>query len=103
MGVRRHPVVPAAILSDFVVRAIEIAAAIDRGRRQNLDRPLIRTLARDLGCDLDRAREYALARHLKLGVTFTRDSVFLLTLDSARERDLDLALMRYFNAAVHLA
>ena len=38
MGVRRHPVVPAAILSDFVVRAIEIAAAINRGRRQNLDR-----------------------------------------------------------------
>jgi len=32
MGVRRHPVVPAAILSDFVVRAIEIAAAINRGR-----------------------------------------------------------------------
>jgi len=47
MGVRRHPVVPAAILSDFVVRAIEIAAAINRGRHGNLDRPLIRTLARD--------------------------------------------------------
>ena len=34
MGVRRHPVVPAAILSDFVVRAIELAAAINRGREQ---------------------------------------------------------------------
>lgn len=103
MGVRRHPVVPATILSDFVVRAIGIAAAINRGRHGNLDRPLIRTLARDLGCDLDRAREYAAARHLKLGVTVTRRSVLVLTLDPARERYLDLALIRYFNAAVHLA
>lgn len=103
MGVRRHPVVWAAILSDFVVRTIEIAAAINRGRRGNLDRPLIRTLARDLDRDLDRAREYALARHLKLGVTVTRDFVLVLTFDLARERDLDLALIRYFNAAVHLA
>jgi hypothetical protein len=30
---------PAAILSDFVVRAIEIAAAINRGCHGNLDRP----------------------------------------------------------------
>jgi hypothetical protein len=103
MGVRRHPVVPAAILSDFVVRAIEIAAAINRGRHGNLDRPLIRTLARDLGWDLDRAREYALARHLKLGVTVTRRSVLVLALDLTRERYLDLALIRHFNAAVHLA
>jgi hypothetical protein len=103
MGVRRHPVVPAAILSDFVARAIQIAAAINRGRHGNLDRPLIRTLARDLGRDLDRAREYAQARHLKLGVTVTRDSGLVLTLDLARERYLDLALVRYFNAAVHLA
>ena len=54
MRIRRHPVVLAAILSDFVVRAIEIAAAIHRGRFANLDRPLIRTLARDLDRDLDR-------------------------------------------------
>lgn len=103
MGIRRHPVVPAAILSDFVVQAIEIAAAINRGRHGNLDTPLIRTLARDLGGDLARAREYALARHLKLGVTVTRGSVPVLTLDLARERYLDLALIRSFIAAVHLA
>jgi hypothetical protein len=103
MGIRRHPVVPAAILSDFVVRAIEIAAAINRGRHGNLDRALIRTLARDLGCDLGRAREFALARHLKLGVTVTGRSVLVLTPDLARERYLDLALVRYFDAAVRLA
>ena len=103
MGIRRHPVVPAAILSDFVVRAIEIAVAINRGRHGNLDRPLIRTLARDLGCDLDRAREYALARHFRLGVTVTRGSVLALTPDLARERYPDLAPIRSFIAAVHLA
>ena len=103
MGVRRHPVVPAAILSDFVVRAIEIAAAINRGRHGSLDRPLIRTLTRDLGCDLDRAREYARARHLKLGVTVPRDAGLVLTFDLARERYPDLAVIRCFSAAVHLA
>jgi uncharacterized protein YjbI with pentapeptide repeats len=103
MGVRRHPVVPAAILSDFVVRAIGIAAAINRGRGGNLDSPFIRTLARDLGRDLARAREYAQARHLKLDVTVTRDSILVLTLDQATERDLALALTRYFDAAVRLA
>jgi hypothetical protein len=103
MGVRRHPVVLAAILSDFVVRAIEIAAAINRGRRGNLDRAFIRTLARDLGRDLGRAREYAQVRHLKLDVTITRDSVLVLTLDQARERYLALTLIRYFDAALRLA
>lgn len=88
MGVRRHPVVLAAILSDFVVRAIEIAAAINRGRRGNLDRAFIRTLARDLGRDLGRAREYAQVRHLKLDVTVTRNSALALTLDQTRERYL---------------
>jgi hypothetical protein len=44
-------------MSGFVVRAIDIATAVDRGLRGNLDLPLIRTLARDLGQDLDRARE----------------------------------------------
>jgi hypothetical protein len=101
MGVRRHPVVPAAILSDFVVRAIEIAAAINRGRRGNLDRAFIRTLARDLGRDL--GRECAQVRHLKLGVTVTRNSVLVLTLDQARERDLALTLIRYSDAALRLA
>jgi hypothetical protein len=87
MGVRRHPVVTAAILSNFVVRAIEIAAAINRGRHGNLDRPLIRTLAYDLGCDLDRAREYALARHLKLGVTRSISRTLDLVFERSRVLD----------------
>ena len=103
MGVRRHPVVLAAILSDFVVRAIEIAAAVNRGRRGNLDRALIRTLARDLGRDLGRTREYTQVRHLKLDVTVTRKSVLVLTLDPARERYLALTLIRDFDAALRLA
>lgn len=77
MGVRRHPVVRAAIVSGFVVRAIDIAAALNRGFRGNLDRPLIRALARDLGQDLYRARAYARVRHLKLGVTVSRDAALV--------------------------
>jgi len=103
MGVRRHPVVLAAILSDFVVRAIEIAAAINSGRRGNLDRALIRTLARDLGRDLGRAGEYAQARHLKLDVTVTRQSGLVLTLDQARERYPALTLIHCCDALLHLA
>ena len=110
MGVRRHPVIRAAILSGFVVRAVEIAAAVNRGGRGKLDRPLIRTLARDLGRDLDRARGYALARHLKLGLAdsgdpASGDSALVLALG----RDLPvgdfdaLALSRYFYAALDLA
>lgn len=37
MGVRRQPVVRAAILSGFVVRAMDIAVAVNRGRQGNLD------------------------------------------------------------------
>jgi hypothetical protein len=114
MGVRRHPVIRAAILSGFVVRAVEIAAAVNRGGRGNLDRPLIRTLARDLGRDLDRARGYALARHLKLGVAdsgdpASGDSALVLALGQAPGRDLPIgdfdavALGRYFYAALDLA
>jgi hypothetical protein len=103
MGVRRHPVVLAAILSDFVVRAIEIAAAINQGRRGNLDRAFIRTLARDLGRDLGRAGEYAQVRHLKLDVTVTRQSGLVLTLDQAREPYLALTLIRCCDAVLHLA
>jgi hypothetical protein len=103
MGVRRHPVVPAAILSDFVVRAIEIAAAINRGRHGNLDHPFICTLARDLNRDLDRTREYAQLRHLKLNVTVTRDSVLVLAPGQASERDLALTPIRHFQGALHLA
>jgi len=96
-------VVLAAILSDFVVRAIEIAAAINRGRRGNLDRAFIRTLARDLGRDLGRARDYAQVRHLKLDVTVTRHSGLVLTLDQAREPYLALTLIRCCDAALRLA
>lgn len=103
MGVRRHPVVLAAIMSDFVVRAIEVAAAINGGRHGNLDRPLIRTLASDLGRDLDRARKYALARHLEFDFTVTRDRALALTLDQAPERNLALACIGYFDAAIQLA
>jgi hypothetical protein len=105
MGVRRHPVVLAAILSDFVVRVMEIAVAINRGRHGGLDRPLIRTLASDRGRGLDRAREYAQARHLMLmlDVTVTRYSVLSLTLDQARERYLVLTLSRYFGTALSIA
>lgn len=91
MGVRRHPVVPAAILSDFVVRAVELAAAINRGRCGNLDRQLTGTLARDLSRDLGRARKYAQVSHLKVDVSVTRDSVLVLTLDQVSERDFTLA------------
>jgi hypothetical protein len=94
-------VVLAAILSNFVVRTIEIAAAINRGRGGNLDRALIRTLARDLGRDVGRVREYARASHLKLDVTLTRDGVLALTLDQADERYL--TLIRYFVTALRLA
>jgi hypothetical protein len=79
MGVRRHPVVLAAILSDFVVRTIEIAAAINSGRGGNLDCALIRILAGDLGRDLGRAREYARARHLRLDGSLTRNSAMAFT------------------------
>jgi hypothetical protein len=101
MAGRRHPVVPAAILSDLVVRAVEIAAAVNRGRHGNPDRPLIRALARDLGCDLNRARDYAQARHLRAGIPVTRGLGPLLRLDQAR--DLRVALIRALNAALRLA
>jgi hypothetical protein len=73
LGVRHHPVVQAAIFSDFVVQAMEIAIAINRGRHGDLDRPLIRTLARDLGRDVDRFGRYARARnHEPEGLTDLR-------------------------------
>lgn len=101
MGVRRHPVVLAAIFSDFVVRALEIAAAINNVRRGNPDRALIRTLARDLGRDVDRFRKYAQDRQIELELT-TRYSVLALTLDQADERYLALDLPGYFDAALRL-
>lgn len=101
MRVRRHPVVLAAILSDFVVRSVEIAAAVNGGRHGDLDRPLIRTMARDLRRDLDRAGKYALARHLNFSVTPGR--VLVLILDQGPERNRDLALFSYLDAALNLA
>ena len=104
MGVRRQPVVRAAILSGFVVRAMDIAAAVNRGRRGNLDLPLIRTLARDLGQDLDRAREYARVRHLKPDVTFSPGAAVVLAPGQALvQAPGHYPLSRYFDAAVNLA
>jgi hypothetical protein len=103
MGVRRQPEVALrAILGDFVVRALEIAAAINDGRRGNLDRSRIRTLARDLGRDVDRLRKFARDRRIRLDLTVTRYSVLALTLDQADERYLALNLTGYFDAALDL-
>lgn len=99
MGVRRHPVVRAAIVSGFVVRAMDIAAAVNRGRRGNMDLPRIRALARDLGQDLDRARRYARVRHLKPDVTISPSAVLVLAPDNALGRTVrPYALMRYVDA-----
>jgi hypothetical protein len=103
MGVHRHPVVLAAILSDFVVRTIEIAAAINSGRGGNLDRALIRILARDLGRDLGRARKYAQARHLKLDGSLTRNTALALTPGQVSESYIASTLIRCFTAAVRFA
>jgi hypothetical protein len=104
MGVRRHPVVQAAIVSGFVVRALDIAAAVNRGRQGNLDLPLIRTLARDLGQDLDRARVYARVRHLKPDVVISPGAALVLVPDQALgQAPGRYPLIRYFDAAVGLA
>jgi hypothetical protein len=100
MGVRRQPVVRAALLSGFVVRAIDIAVAVNRGRQGNLDLSLIQTLARDLGRDLDRAREYARVCHLKPDVTVSPGAALALAPDQAPGR---YPLIRCFDAAVDLA
>lgn len=103
MGVRRHPVVLATILSDFVVRTIEIAAAVNTGRGGNLDCALIRVLAGDLGRDLGRAREYAQARHLKLDGSLTSRSALAFTPGQVGGSRIDPMLIGCFGAAVHLA
>ena len=104
MGVRRHPVVRAAIVSGFVVRAMDIAAAVNRGRQGNLDLPLIRSLARDLEQDLDRASEYARVRHLKPDVAVSRGAVLVLAIDQALgQAPARYPLIRCFDAAVELA
>jgi len=104
LGVRHHPVVQAAIFSDFVVQAMEIALAINRGRHGDLDRPLIRTLARDLGRDVDRFGQYARARNDEPeGLTELRYTILSLTLDQARERYLAITLNRYLATTVRIA
>ena len=106
MSVRRHPVVLAAVLSSFVVRAMDIATAVNRGRQGNLDLPLIRTLACDLGQDLDRARRYALVRQLKPHVTVSRGAALVLAADQALGQapgGYRYPLIRCFEAAVDLA
>lgn len=94
-------------MSGFVVRAMEIAAALGRGFRGNLDRPLIRALARDLGQDLDRARAWARARHQNLGVTISGDTALVFAADQFLARaPVQVpagALARYFDAALDLA
>lgn len=104
MGIRRQPVVRAAIVSGFVVRAMDIAAAVNRGRQGNVDLALIQTLARDLGRDLDRAREYARVCHLKPDLTISPGAALVLAPDQALgQAPGRYALIRYFDAAVDLA
>jgi hypothetical protein len=104
MGIRRQPVVRAAIVSGFVVRAMDTAAAVNRGRQGNVDLALIQTLARDLGRDLDRAREYARVCHLKPDLTISPGAALVLAPDQALGRAPGrYALIRYFDAAVDLA
>jgi hypothetical protein len=103
LGVRRHPVVLAAILSDFVVRAMEIAAAVNSGRGGNLNPAVVRVLARDLGRDLGRAREYVQARQLKLDGSLTRRSAVAFTPGQVSGSRIDLMLIGCFGGAIHLA
>jgi hypothetical protein len=100
LGGRRHPVLRAAVLSGFVVRAVELAAAIDRGRQGNQDRPLIRALARDLSRGLDRVGTCAPARQLGLDSIIRPGSVSVFTLSQAGERPS--ALTRDYAAALGL-
>jgi hypothetical protein len=103
MGGRRHPVLRAAVLSGFVVRAVELAAVIDRGRQGNPDRPLIRALAHDLSRGLDRARTCAPGRQLGLDIIIMPGSVPVFTLGQAGERSPAPALIRDYTAALELA
>jgi len=103
MVVRRHPVVLAAILSDLVVRALDIAMAIHLGGPRNLNRTLIGTLAGDLSHDLDRVRRYEQARHPEPGITVRRDVIGMLTPGQASDRDITLTLVRNRQAAVRIA
>jgi len=78
MGVRRYSLVPAVILSGLLVRAVEVATAVNRGRCGELDSPHIWALAHDLDRDLIRARGYALAGSLQLGTAVSRGRVSAL-------------------------
>jgi hypothetical protein len=100
---RRHPVLRAAVLSGFVVRAAELAAEIDGGRQGNPDRPLIRALALDLSRGLDRARTCAPGRQLGLDTIIGPGSVPVFTLGQAGERSPAPALTRDYTTALRLA
>ena len=121
LGVRRHPVILAAILSDLAVRAMKIAAA---AYRADADLPVIQTLAGDLSRDVDRARDYARLRSLRLDVAASPRSVqalargrasgpylgrgfsrcFIPALGRARElaRAIDAVLDRHLNLRLSL-
>ena len=105
MGGRRHRVLGAAVLSGFVVRAVELAAEIDRGRLGNADRLLIRALARDLSRGLDRARTCTPGRQLGLDTIIMPGFVLAFTLGQAGEpspdRDYRTAL-RFARGLAHV-
>lgn len=102
MAVRCHPVVPAAILSGLAVRSIEIAAAVNRGRYGDLNRPLIRVLADGLERDLGRAGRYAATRNLRFGSAVSHRSVSARVL-GVRVLNPVLSLACGFEAAADLA
>ena len=106
MGVRRHPVVLAAIRVASPYGRWTSPLRSTAGRQGNLDLPLIRTLACDLGQDLDRARRYALVRHLKPHVAVSRGAALVLAADQALGQapgGYRYPLIRCFEAAVDLA
>ena len=104
IGGRRHPVLPAAVLSGFAVRAVELAAVIDRGCLGNPDRPLIQALAGDLSRGLDRACTCAPGRQLRLDVIMRSGPAPVSTLASALGRASERSsAARDYTAALELA
>ena len=96
--------VRAAILSNFVVQAFDIAAAINDDRRQgNPDHTLIRTRASDLDHDLDPSRAYFQVRQLRLDLDVRRELLLISALDQAPEGDLRITPIPCFVAALGMA
>lgn len=81
---RQHPAIPAVLLSNFLVRALEIAAEISRWA-DPLD-PQQRLVVRDLVCDL--ARDLDLAHDLDLDLDPDRDLVRAFARDHDRDHGL---------------